>query len=93
MVKETGVSEKHHPHIASYWQAYCCIKYTSLWTGLELTSLAVIGTDCIGSYKSNYYAIRATTAPKKYRKYRQLYIQDTVYENYKGTLITSFYKI
>jgi len=24
----------------------------------------MIGTDCIGSYKSNYYAITITTAPK-----------------------------
>jgi hypothetical protein len=31
-------------------------------TGLELTTLVVIGTDCIGSFKSNYHAIRTTTA-------------------------------
>ena len=24
------------------------------WSGIELTMLVVIGTDCIGSYKSNY---------------------------------------
>ena len=24
----------------------------------------MIGTDCIGSYKSNYHIIKATTAPK-----------------------------
>ena len=30
-------------------------------TGFELTKLVVIGTDCIGSYKSNYYM--TTTAP------------------------------
>jgi hypothetical protein len=29
----------------------------------ELTTLVVIGTDCIGSYKSNYHMITATTAP------------------------------
>jgi hypothetical protein len=29
--------------------------------GFELTMLVVIGTDCIGSYKSNYHTI--TTAP------------------------------
>ena len=33
------------------------------WAGFELTTLVVIGTDCIGSYKSNYYIIMATTAP------------------------------
>jgi len=25
------------------------------WTGFEFTTLVVIGTDCIGSYKSSYY--------------------------------------
>jgi len=28
-----------------------------VWAGLELTTLVVIGTDCIGSYKSNYHTI------------------------------------
>ena len=32
------------------------------WEGLELTILVVIGTDCIDSSKSNYHAIRTTTA-------------------------------
>ena len=32
-----------------------------LW--FEPTTLKVIGTDCIGSYKSNYHTITATTAP------------------------------
>ena len=41
----------------------CCIEYTSPWTGFELTTLVVIGTDCIGSCKSNYHTITATTAP------------------------------
>ena len=31
--------------------------------GFELTTLVVIGTDCIGSYKSNYHTIMTTTAP------------------------------
>ena len=33
------------------------------WAGFELTTLVVIGTDCIGSYKSNYHTIMTTTAP------------------------------
>jgi hypothetical protein len=33
------------------------------WAGFELATLIVIGTDCIGSCKSNYHAITATTAP------------------------------
>ena len=34
------------------------------WAGFKLTMLVVIGTDCIGSYKSNYHKITTTTAPK-----------------------------
>jgi hypothetical protein len=29
--------------------------YTSPWSGFELTTSVVIGTDCIGSCKSNYH--------------------------------------
>ena len=34
-----------------------CIEYTSQWAGFKLTTLVVIGTDCIGSYKSKYYTV------------------------------------
>ena len=40
----------------------CSIEYTSPRTGFELTTLVVIGTDCIGRYKSNYHMIMTTTA-------------------------------
>jgi hypothetical protein len=40
---------------------YICIEYTSSLARFELTTLVVIGTDCIGSCKSNYYAITTTT--------------------------------
>ena len=33
------------------------------WTGFELMALVVIGTDCIGSCKSTYHTITATTDP------------------------------
>ena len=33
------------------------------WVGFELTTLVVIGTDCIGSYKSNYRTIMTMTTP------------------------------
>jgi hypothetical protein len=33
------------------------------WAGFELTMLVVIGTDYIGSYKSNYHTIATTTTP------------------------------
>jgi hypothetical protein len=32
------------------------------WAGFELTALVVIGTDCIGSCKSNYHMITTTPA-------------------------------
>jgi hypothetical protein len=37
--------------------------YISPWSKFELTTSVVIGTDCIGSCKSNYHMITATTAP------------------------------
>ena len=33
------------------------------WAGFELTTLVVIGTDDIDSYKSNHHMITTTTAP------------------------------
>ena len=41
---------------------YHIMLYTSPWSRFELTTSVVIGTDCIGSCKSNYHAITATTA-------------------------------
>jgi hypothetical protein len=32
---------------------------------IPLTTLLVIGTDCIGCYKSNYHTIMTTTAPSR----------------------------
>ena len=34
-----------------------------VWAGFELTTLVVIGTDCIGSCKSNYHTITTTMPP------------------------------
>jgi hypothetical protein len=42
---------------------YHIMFHTSLWSRFELTTSVVIGTDCIGSCKSNYHTITATTAP------------------------------
>jgi len=36
--------------------------YTSPCLGFKFTTSVVIGTDCIGSCKSNYHTITATTA-------------------------------
>ena len=42
---------------------YHIMLYTLPWSKFELTTSVVIGTNCIGSCKSNYYTIMATTAP------------------------------
>jgi len=41
---------------------YHIMLYTSPWSRFKLTSV-VIGTDCIGSGKSNYHVIMAATTP------------------------------
>jgi hypothetical protein len=42
---------------------YHLMFYISPYSRFELTTLLVIGTDCIGSCKSNYHTITATTTP------------------------------
>jgi hypothetical protein len=42
---------------------YHIMWYISSWSKFELTTSVVIGTDCIGSCKSNYHMITAMTAP------------------------------
>jgi hypothetical protein len=39
------------------------------WAEFELTTLVVIGTNCIVSYKSNYHLITTPTAPVVYGIY------------------------
>ena len=43
---------------------YHIMLYTSPWPRFKLTTSVVIGTHCIGSCKSNYHTITATTAPQ-----------------------------
>jgi hypothetical protein len=45
-------------HIMLYWVHLA-------WVELDLTTLVVIGTDCIGSYKSNYHTIMTMMADCK----------------------------
>ena len=42
---------------------YHIMLYTSPWSRFELAISVMIGTDCIGSCKSNYHTITATTPP------------------------------
>jgi len=43
-------------------QLYHIMLYNLPYSRFGLTTAVVIGTDCIGSCKSNYHAITATTA-------------------------------
>ena len=66
LVEKTALPGENHIPVASHSQIiYCCIEYTSPWAGFELTTLVVIGTDCIGSCKSNYHMITTTVSPKR----------------------------
>ena len=67
LVEETRVPGENHWSATSNWQTFitkCCIKYTSPEQGSNSQRKVVIGTDCIGSYKSNYHTIMSTTAPE-----------------------------
>jgi hypothetical protein len=64
LVEETGVpGEKHptwHKSQAKFYHIMLHRVHPAL-AGFKLTTLVVIGTDCIGSCKSNYKTITATT--------------------------------
>jgi hypothetical protein len=47
------VADKHHMY-----------RVHLAWVGFELTTLVMIGTDCIDSCKSNLHMIMTTTAPR-----------------------------
>ena len=44
-------------------ELYHIMLYTSPWSKYEIAASVVIGSDCIGSCKSNYHTMTATTAP------------------------------
>ena len=48
---------------------YHIMLYSLPWAVVEPTTSVVIGTDCIGSCKSNYHTITATTSLKKLGEY------------------------
>jgi hypothetical protein len=56
--------EKNRP-AASHWQtlSHNVVSSTHCMSGFYFSSLVVIGTDCIGSCKSDYHTITTTTAP------------------------------
>ena len=52
---------------------------TSPWSRFELTTSVAIGTECIGSCKSNYHTITNTTASIIVRMWTHKYKQKTVH--------------
>jgi hypothetical protein len=63
LVEETGVPRENHRPVASDWLYHIMLYQVHLtWEGFELTTLVVIGTECIGSCKSNYHTIMTMTA-------------------------------
>jgi len=63
LVEETAVPGENHRPVASHWQNLSYNVVSSTPAGFELTTLVVIDTDYIGSYKYNYHASTTTTAP------------------------------
>ena len=67
LVEETRAPSENHWPVPSHWQT---LSHTVMlyrvhlaWAWFELTTLVVIGTDCIGSCKSNYHTITTKTTP------------------------------
>ena len=69
LVEETRVPGENHWPVASHWQTLLHNAVSSTprhergSSKFELTTLVVIGTDCIGNCKSNYHTITTATAP------------------------------
>jgi len=61
LVEETGVPEENHRPVASHSQtlSHNVVSSTPRLSGIQNSQ----GTDCVGSYKSNYHTITTTTAP------------------------------
>ena len=67
LVEETGGPGENHQQTTNLSQVshklHHIMLYPSPWAGVEPTTSVVIGTDYIGSWKSNYHTITASTAP------------------------------
>jgi hypothetical protein len=61
LVEETGGPGENHRPVASHWRT---LSHNIVpWSRFELTTSVLIGTNYIGSCKSNYHTITATTPP------------------------------
>ena len=78
LVEETGVHRNNHRTCCKSVTniiTQCCMKYTLPWSGFKPTMLVVMGTDCIGSFKSNYRTITTMTTLAIYHMYWDSKIQ------------------
>ena len=62
LVEETGGPRENLSQVTD--DLYHIMLYTLPWLRFKLTTSGVIGSDFMGSCKSNYHTIMATTAPK-----------------------------
>jgi hypothetical protein len=65
LVEETRVPGENHRPVAKSLTNYHIMLYRAhlACAGSELMTLVVMGTDCIGSFKSNYHTITTTMTP------------------------------
>ena len=64
LMEETGIPGDNNQPVASHWQTLSHnVSSTPHRVGFELTTLVVIGTNDIGSCKSNYHSIMTTMGP------------------------------
>ena len=62
LVEETQRKPPNYRKSLTNCITYCCMEYTSPWTGLKLTTLVGIGTDCTVSCTFRYHTIATTTS-------------------------------
>ena len=67
LVEETGVPGENYPPVTGQTLSHNVESITPRPRGILITMIVVMGTNCIGSYKSNYHAITTTTIPRCYK--------------------------